>query len=1298
MKILIDLQAAQATNRHRGIGRYTLAITHELVKLASREHEVEIMLSLSFPDSIESLRHFFADVLSEHKIIVWKGIPNIAELRNKQQWRREAAERIRESFIASRKPDIVYVPSLFEGLVDNAVISINAYESPILTAVTVYDLIPWIYQKPYLENQKMRRWYERKLNELKRANIWLAISEASRQDAIQYLSLPSEWVINTSCASSSIFQPQIISEDEKHVFFQQYKLSKPFILYTAGIDWRKNIEGLFEAYAQLPQTLKNEYQLAIVCEANQEAKSHLLDKISQLGIQPANVVVTGFVPDEDLVKFYNLCTVFVFPSLYEGFGLPVLEAMACGAAAIGSNNSSVPEVIGKEEALFNPLDVESIKSKLEEVLVNTDFRNNLKKHAIKQAQKFSWKLSAERLLDGLERLYATEGKKSLHLLKKGKSTIENFQHDEMTRVEGKLTEFVPEDCDVEIPSFTKRSRGDLLPNHHRLAYISPLRPEKTGIANYSTELLFELTHHYKIDVIVKQTKVKDSWINTHCNVRTISWFKKHAHEYEGRILYHMGNSVFHKHMFGLIENYPGIVVLHDFFLSGLLSHLELRQTKPLVWTKALYESHGYKPLAERYRHKANLEKIIFTYPCNFPVLQQASSVISHSRFSYELAHKWYGDTVNNILWTHIPHLRLLPPVVTSQMKADARAKLGIKEDEFVVCSFGLTGKLKLNDRLLQAWTESSLAQDPLSRLIYVGENGNDVFGLNLAEQIKSAKTACPIKITGFVSSEIYQQYLVAADMAVQLRTNSLGETSGAVLDGMARGLPMIINAHGTMKEISPECVYVIPDQFTNDELRNALNELRHQKDRRETLGKKARNYIQEKHDPRRVASLYAEHIEYVMQHNHPQRQIQLMQSIAYAAHQEKCSPKENDFLDIAKAIIENEQPVRQKQLLYDISELVKRDAQSGIQRAVKGYLRELIENPPQGYRVEPVYGEDTTGEYYYARSFTTNFFECSQPVNLGLDQVEVYKGDIFLSIDLITSGPEKRTKTYQHWKNKGVSLFFMVYDLLCVQHPEFFPAGAEKLFSTWLNMVTSVGAGLICISKTISEELKAWMKNNAVQNSPEVYWLHLGANLPKKVSNNQKEVENFLPVLNKILASPTFLTVGTLEPRKGHQQGLRAFENLWKRGVDVNWVIVGKEGWEVKSLIQQLREHPELNKRLFWLERAPDVILDCLYKKTQACLVTSEAEGFGLPLIEATQYERPLLVRDIPVFREVAGEYATYFAGKEPQNLEEAIEQWLEALKKNTIIPSTNMPYLTWKESSQQLVSIILAHEKARKS
>ena len=152
--------------------------------------------------------------------------------------------------------------------------------------------------------------------------------------------------------------------------------------------------------------------------------------------------------------------------------------------------------------------------------------------------------------------------------------------------------------------------------------------------------------------------------------------------------------------------------------------------------------------------------------------------------------------------------------------------------------------------------------------------------------------------------------------------------------------------------------------------------------------------------------------------------------------------------------------------------------------------------------------------------------------------------------------------------------------------------------------------------------------------------------------------------LNLLSLRPSFLMVGTVEPRKGHTQALAAFEKLWEQGLDANLVIVGNQGWNMESLADRLRHHPEQGKRLFWLEGISDEYLEKIYAASTCLIAASEGEGFGLPLIEAAQHKLPIIARDIPVFREVAGEHAHYFNGLEPQVLADAIKHWLTSVLK----------------------------------
>jgi glycosyltransferase involved in cell wall biosynthesis len=169
--------------------------------------------------------------------------------------------------------------------------------------------------------------------------------------------------------------------------------------------------------------------------------------------------------------------------------------------------------------------------------------------------------------------------------------------------------------------------------------------------------------------------------------------------------------------------------------------------------------------------------------------------------------------------------------------------------------------------------------------------------------------------------------------------------------------------------------------------------------------------------------------------------------------------------------------------------------------------------------------------------------------------------------------------------------------------------------------------------------------------------------------------------------------VGTVEPRKGQRQALDAMELLWKKGVDANLVIVGKQGWMVDELAERLAAHPEKDCRLFWLPGVSDEMLLELYRRASALLAPSEGEGFGLPLIEAAQHGIPIIARDLPVFREVAGEHAEYFSGLGPDDLADALERWLALHREGKAPVSTGMPWLTWQQSAQQLLDAVVGQQ-----
>jgi len=397
------------------------------------------------------------------------------------------------------------------------------------------------------------------------------------------------------------------------------------------------------------------------------------------------------------------------------------------------------------------------------------------------------------------------------------------------------------------------------------------------------------------------------------------------------------------------------------------------------------------------------------------------------------------------------------------------------------------------------------------------------------------------------------------------------------------------------------------------------------------------------------------------------------------------TPAQQDLIKTAACIGFNSVRNRLPQLLLDISQLALTDARTGIQRVVRSLLCELLKHLPLGFEVLPIYFDGK--RYRIAHSYLSKITGDGSHVDD--EVVDFCQDDIYLSLDLNAMTLAVHD-AHLRLKNKGVQFYFIVYDILLLQRPDWWPTGFSATFESWLRSIAKVSSGLICISESVAQDVRSWFAAHLPYDAPDiaVASFHLGADIGSSMPSLGVP-DSAYTVLEKLNAKSSFLMVGTVEPRKGHAQALAGFEQLWHQGVAANLVIVGKQGWLLDQLTEKLRYHPELNKQLFWLEGISDEYLEKLYAASCCLIVASEGEGFGLPLIEAAQHKLPIIARDIPVFREVAGEHALYFSGLKPSDLAHTVSEWL-SLNSNGIAPqSVSMPWLTWRESAQQLLTHI---------
>jgi glycosyltransferase involved in cell wall biosynthesis len=236
---------------------------------------------------------------------------------------------------------------------------------------------------------------------IKKADCIITISENSKREVMEYYHVPDDkiTVINPA-VDHAVFRPQ--SQAAVKAVCRKYKINKPYILSVCTLEPRKNLIGVLEAFEKLPEDIKNSHSLVLV-GGKGWLDGELEAKYEQLA-EKYDLIKTGYAPDEDLPALYSGASVFVFPSFYEGFGMPPLEAMACGVPVITADNSSLPEVVGDAAIMIKAENTQRLAKEVERVLTDDKLAKSLREKGLKQAAKFSWGKSARTLITLLNSL------------------------------------------------------------------------------------------------------------------------------------------------------------------------------------------------------------------------------------------------------------------------------------------------------------------------------------------------------------------------------------------------------------------------------------------------------------------------------------------------------------------------------------------------------------------------------------------------------------------------------------------------------------------------------------------------------------------------------------------------------------------------------------------------------------------------------------------------------------------------------------------------------------------------------
>jgi glycosyltransferase involved in cell wall biosynthesis len=990
MKFLLDLQTLQSESRSRGIGRYCGGLAQALLTGPDGGNALTLLNSAIYNgETFDEVKQFISRCGAADRLHVLHGLERIQGRLSAKVSRLRAAETLYDAFVNSLGADIVHIASPFEGYSDETVVGWTelSWSGP-LRAATVFDLIPFEESEVELADPTRSFWYRRRYAGLAKADVYLAISEHTRQVTMNLLNVPGDRVVNILADADAKFRKIALTPDERSKLLARYRITKPFVMHTGVLEARKNVATLIRAFALLPPELKATHEIVVVADATPPQMAVLNRVAREAGLNPSQVVFTGFVPDEDLVGIYGQARAFVMASLTEGFGLPLLEAMRCGAPVLGSERTSVPEVVGNAEYLFDPARPEALAEKLVLMLTDDGYRQRALAHAATQEKKFSWRESAARVSEAF------------------KDTIARGRRLRQAPPQPKQYILVP-----------PRESDEALQARIGEAAAALRKAGETAVFDHQAD-----------------SKGLD-----------------------------------------LLDVSPGRRLLMMLNGSGL-------------------------------------------------------------------------DPFQQKVVAQMPAVALLPDA--------GGAQPATPESIY--------------------WTEG-----------YPG-------------LVKARREGFP-----------------------QAGLESLPDVRPNVL-GTVRGTAGLVE---------------------------------------------------------RVEAIYA---------SHPLRHVlPLIRIVGDLEAEER--------IDVAAAVSENHGVAPQRpRLLVDISEFFHRDAGTGIQRVVRSMLSELL-TQTHDFRVEPIFRD---GDHYrYARDFTCRFVGVP-PIHLPNAVVDFYPSDTYLGLDSDPLISQRAAETLARFRRRGGAVNFVVYDLLPLLWPDWFPEGTEEGYTEWVERVAQAATRLIAISRSAADTAIEQFERKAKRrfDQIEVSWYHNGSDFLAVQAHSvgrDPAVSRFLD--NLPAGVPVFLTVGTLEPRKGIQQLLDAAENLWRDG-DAVFVLVGKQGWMVDSLIDRIQRHPQVGKRLFWFgDRISDASLDAIYRKASAVVLPSEAEGFGLPLVEAAVRGVPVVARDLPVFREIAGDNAYFFRAGSGAELAIALRSWMALSAKRQAPSPAGIKSRSWHDSARQLLEAVRGERPYRR-
>ncbi|MGO9898382.1 MAG: glycosyltransferase [Solirubrobacteraceae bacterium] len=688
-------------------------------------------------------------------------------------------------------PPVYHIMSPFEATPLEVMWPWWARDPRVATVVTLYDLIPLIFADQYLQDPVLRIDYTARLDLIRAADQVLALSQTSADDGIERLGLNPERVHVIHAGATQQFADMYGSSSAAwaHLGRALPGVRPGFVMYVGGFDFRKNLERTIAAFGRLPADLRARHQLVIVCRLAPDAMQQLRNEADRTGIEPDQLLLTGYISDTDLGALYRACTLFVFPSLYEGSGLPMLEAMSCGAPVAASAASTSPEILGDAEATFDPLDPGSIAGCLAEVLSSEPALERLRARSARRVACYTWRGVAAQTLEAYER------------------------------------------CVQRHPRRQRRRRP-------RLALITPWSPDRCRTSSYSAMLATALAHQQvDVDVVVASAaQQRPEPLTPGVRLLSAAQFRiASTIDRHDRVLYCIGGSPEHRHVYELLSERPGAVLFHEVLLTGfydwysrelaadaagdsLMAMLKRMCPSRVMPSPAL---DGLRERAVWLRWGVYMSRV---------VQSGAEECFVHSRYAKDVLELDRGVLERAVPVTVVP-LALPPPTAAR----DARPA-----HDLLIAGVGQSPDTEQLATLIQAF--GMLATEmPAARLVIADRS--DPKQLERWHQYAGEHArGCRVAFRARVSDEDLAVLLADADLAVQLRSDEEADSSGVLADCLSHGLPTIASALGWPAELPEGTILKVPVDVEPHQLRDQVRNLIADEERRRTLSKAAQEY------------------------------------------------------------------------------------------------------------------------------------------------------------------------------------------------------------------------------------------------------------------------------------------------------------------------------------------------------------------------------------------------------------------------------------------------------------------------